>query len=100
MDFPIRDSFAPCLIATWGERNGYDLTEGDTGVIVYDREQIKHEVENIIRYNVDSGTELTFDEARENFLSVPVPSEVIRDMVSEVSVDGNVTTSSTAIRMD
>lgn len=100
MDFPIRDSYAPCLIATWGERNNYDLTRGNSGVIVYDREQIKHEVENIIRYNIDSGSELTFDEARENFLSVPVPSEVIRDMVSELNVDGDVTTSSTAIRMD
>jgi hypothetical protein len=100
MDFPIRDSFAPCIIATWGERNSYNLTKGDSGVIVYDREQLKHEVENIIRYNIESGSKLTFEEARENFLSVPVPGEVIRDMVSELNVDVNVTTSSTAIQMD
>lgn len=100
MDLPVRSSYAPCLIAIWGEENGYAVTEFGGDIIVYDREQINRELENIVRYNIEAGDELAFDEARQNFLSVPIPDETIRDMIDELQTDKDVTTTATAIKTE
>ena len=100
MDLPVRSTYAPCLLALWGERNGYDVAEFDDDVIVYDRTQIERELENTVRYNIDAGEELRFDEARKNFLSVPVPDGTIRDMIAGLQTDKNVTTTATAIKIE
>ena len=100
MDLPVRSAYAPCLIALWGERNGYDLAKSEAGVIVYDRLQIERELENTVRYNIDAGEELRFEEARKNFLSVPLPDGTIRDMVAELGTDEDVTTTATAIKIE
>ena len=100
MDLPVRSSYAPCLLAIWGEQSGHDIAELDGGVIVYDRSEIERELENIVRYNIEPGEELRFEEARKNFLSVPVPDATIRDMVAELGADENVTTTTTAITIE
>lgn len=99
-DLPIRDSYAPCLIAMWGEQNGYALTEANGQVIAYDRQEASRELENIVRYNLDSGEELSFDDARENFLSVPLSDDGIRELIAELDTDDPVSTSMTAIKME
>jgi hypothetical protein len=100
MDLPVRDSYIPCLIAIWSERNGYDLVESDGVVIAYDRSQIERELENTVRYNIEAGNELQFEEARKNFLSVPVPDATIRTMVAELQMDEDVTTTAAAIKIE
>lgn len=100
MDLPVRESYIPCLIAIWSERNGYDLVESDEEVIAYDRSQIKRELENTVRYNIEAGDKLHFEEARKNFLSVPVPDATIRKMISELQMDEDVTTTAAAIKIE
>ena len=100
MELPVRDEYAPCLVAIWGEENGYDLTEFDDDIVVYDPSQVRREIENIVQYNLQAGEQLRFDEARENFLSVPVSDDVIRGIVSELDVGSDVTTSATAIEIN
>lgn len=100
MDLPVRSAYAPCLLALWGDRNGYNLVEYEDDVIVYDRSQIERELENTVRYNIDAGEELRFEEARKNFLSVPLPDGTIREMVAELQTDEDVTTTTTAIKIE
>ncbi|WP_324664313.1 hypothetical protein [Haloarcula sediminis] len=100
MELPVRDAYAPCLVAIWGEENGYDLTEFEDDIVVYDPSQVRREIENIVQYNLEAGEQLRFDEARENFLSVPVSDDVIRGVVSELDLGADVTTSATAIEIN
>ena len=99
MELPVRDDYEPCLVAIWGEENGYDLTEFEDDIVVYDPAEVRREIENIVQYNLDADERLGFDEARANFLSVPVSDEVIRDLVSALDVGADVTTSATAIEI-
>lgn len=98
MELPVRETYAPCLIALWGEQNGYELTEFEDDVVVYDQSEIRREIENIVQYNLSAGEELRFDEARANFLSVPVPNHVIRDVISQLETGSDVTTSAVSIQ--
>lgn len=98
MDLPVRDSHAPCLLAIWAEENGYDAVLDDGDVVVYERDQLRRELENVVDYNLDPGESLSFDEARRNFLSVAVSDSVIRDVVSELEHDA--TTTDTEIRLE
>lgn len=100
MDLPVRDEYGPCLIAIWGEQSEYDVAEFNDDLVVYDRSQLRHEVENTIQYNIEPGDELQFSDARNNFLSVPVPDEIIREMVGDLQTDDDVTTTKTAIKME
>jgi len=100
MELPVRDTYAPCLVAIWGEENGYDLTEFEDDIVVYDLSQVRREIENIVQYNLEAGEQLRFDRARENFLSVPASDDVIRSVVAELDVGSDVTTSATAIEVN
>ncbi|MCQ4332346.1 hypothetical protein KM295_02350 [Natronomonas sp. F2-12] len=100
MELPVRDSYVPCLIAIWSERNGYDLVESDEEVIVYDRSQVERELKNTVRYNIEAGDELRFEEAKKNFLSVPLPDATIREMVAGLETGEDVTTTATAIKIE
>ncbi|SFC14936.1 hypothetical protein SAMN05444422_10519 [Halobiforma haloterrestris] len=103
MDLPVRDSHAPCLLAAWAEETAYDVCRDGDDVVVYDREQLERELTNVVRYNVEPGDRLTFDELERNFLSAPVPDSVVRDAVVAVDADADVeysvTTTETAIEV-
>lgn len=97
MELPVRAEYEPCLMATWGEQNGYDVTERGQEIIVYDRGEVRRELENVVRYNISAGEELGFDEVRTKFLTVPIPDETIRDIVNELQIEADVTTTPTSI---
>lgn len=89
MDFPVDSEYVPCLLVTWANRNGYDVADGET-VLIFERDQLQKEVENVIRYNLDSGERKTFDQLRSNFLSAPVPDSTVVSLVEESSEAGAV----------
>ncbi|NGM68967.1 hypothetical protein G6M89_08065 [Natronolimnobius sp. AArcel1] len=99
MDLPVRDSHAPCLLAVWSEQTSYAVCQDGDEIVVYDRAELERELTNVLRYNLESGDRLTYDDLERNFLSAPVPRPVIRDVVREINGDGeySVTTSETAI---
>lgn len=97
MDLPVKSSYASCLLALWADQEGYDAAKTDDGVIVFVQRDIRQELENMIRYNLDRGDSLAFDDARRNFLSAPVPDAVIRELVAELADNHNVTTRNQSI---
>lgn len=97
MDLPVKSSYASCLLALWADQEGYDAAKTDDGVIVFVQRDIRQELENMIRYNLDRGDSLAFDDARRNFLSAPVPDAVIRELIAELADDHNVTTRNQSI---
>lgn len=100
MDLPVRSSHAPCLLAVWAENDGYDATETDDGeVVVFERERLERELTNVVRYNLEPGERLTFDELERNFLTAPVPRSVIRAVIADVGEEHSVTTSGDAIEL-
>lgn len=100
MGLPVRDSHAPCLLAVWGEHSGYDLCRDGDEIVVYDRGELERELTNVLRYNIEPGDQLRFDELEQNFLSAPVPTTVVRDVVVEIDSEYDVTTTKTAIEVN
>ena len=100
MDLPVRSKQAACLLAIWAEREGLDATQADGEVVVYDREQLERELTNVLRYNVEAGDRLAYDDLERNFLTAPVPPSVIRDVVESVDTEHSVRTTETAIEME
>lgn len=100
MDLPVKSTHAPCLVATWADVNGYDATRTGETVLVYDRDEIAQEITNVVRYNLEAGDSLPFAEARERFLSVPVPDPVLRDVISDLETDRTVRTTESSIRVE
>lgn len=102
MDLPVRDSHAPCLLAVWSEETGYDVCQDGDEIVVYDGDQLEQELSNVLRYNVESGDTLTYEELERNFLSAPVPETVIRDAIvtlDDETEEYSVTTTDTAIEV-
>ncbi|SER37555.1 hypothetical protein [Natrinema salaciae] len=100
MELPVRASHAPCLLAVWAESDGYDATETSDGeIVVFERDRLERELTNVVRYNLESGDRLPFDELERNFLTAPVPRSVIRDAVADLSGEHSVTTTDDAIEM-
>lgn len=93
--FHFDEESIPCLAVTWAEQEGYDTARRDENIIVYDSEQTKKEIENVIEYNIPPGDTEPLSEVRENFLSTPVPDDTIRELVKAsgkaemVSIDGD-----------
>ncbi|WP_408960446.1 hypothetical protein [Natrinema sp. 74] len=101
MGLPVRSAHAPCLLAVWAETDGYDATETPDGeIVVFERDRLERELTNVVRYNLEPGERLPFDELERNFLTAPVPRSVIRDGIAELSEEHNVTTTDDAIEMD
>lgn len=100
MGLPVRDTHAPCLLAVWGEDSGYDLCRDGDEIVVYDRSELERELTNVLRYNVEAGDRVRFDELEQNFLSAPVPTTVVRDVVVEIDSEYDVTTTTTAIEVN
>lgn len=98
-DLPVRSSYAPCVLAVWAEQTSYDVCRDGEAVVVYDRDQLERELTNVLRYNVESGDRLTFDELEQNFLSAPVPGPVIRDVIEGIDSEHRVTATETAIEV-
>lgn len=99
MQLPVQASFAPCLLAAWGEQTDRGLCRDGEEVIVYDHSQLTQELTNVLRYNVETGDQLRFDELRRNFLSAPVPDSVIRDVIGTIDGEHSVTTAQTGIKI-
>lgn len=77
MEFPIKDDFVPGLLAAWADREGYAISRADGTVYVYDDVQSSQEIMNVIQYNIDDGETISHERIRSNFLSTPLPDEVI-----------------------
>ncbi|MFC4540388.1 hypothetical protein ACFO5R_00360 [Halosolutus amylolyticus] len=100
MDLPVRSSHTPCLLAVWAESDGYDATETSEGeIVVFEQDRLERELTNVVRYNLESGDRLPFDELERNFLTAPVPRSVIWDAVADLSGEHSVTTTDDAIEM-
>ncbi|ELY65898.1 hypothetical protein [Natrinema versiforme] len=100
MELPVRSAHAPCLLAVWAETDGYDATEtGDGEIVVFERDQLERELTNVVRYNLEPGERLSFDDLERNFLTAPVPRSVIRDVIADLSEEHSVTTSGDAIEL-
>ncbi|WP_222913994.1 hypothetical protein [Natrinema sp. SYSU A 869] len=100
MELPVRSAHAPCLLAVWAETDGYDATEtADGDIVVFEHDQLERELTNVVRYNLEPGERLPFDDLERNFLTAPVPRSVLRDAVAELSEEHNVTTTDDAIEM-
>ncbi|OTE99900.1 hypothetical protein [Halorubrum sp. SD683] len=97
MDLPVQDTHAACLLAVWSDETGYGICRSDGDVVVYDHDQIKREVTNVLRYNIDPGDRVSFAELRQNFLSAPVPDSVIRDVVGGIDGEHSVTMTETGL---
>ncbi len=100
MELPVRDTHAPCLLAVWCDEAGYDICRDGDEIVVYDGDQLERELTNVLRYNVEVGEQLPYDELEQNFLSAPVPVAVIRDVVAGVDSEYDVTTTQTAIEVN
>ncbi|ELY44708.1 carboxypeptidase-like regulatory domain-containing protein [Natronorubrum tibetense] len=98
-DLPVRSSYAPCVLAVWADQTSYDVCRDGEAVVVYDRDQLERELTNVLRYNVESGDRLAFDELEQNFLSAPVPGPVIRDVIEGIDSEHRVTATETAIEV-
>ncbi len=83
MDFPITDEYVPGLLAAWADVEGYAISRADGVVYVYDDDQISQEIMNVIQYNIDEGESISYERVRSNFLSTPVPDEVIASLAAE-----------------
>lgn len=98
MAFGITDDYIPCLVATWAEREGYNIsttdgsgntltetsTIGEEGhVVVFDPNGLNEELSTVVEYNLEPGDEFSFEDLRQRFLTAPVPDDVIADSVRE-----------------
>jgi len=99
MQLPVRASFAPCLLAVWGEQTNRGLCRDGDKIIVYDHSQLAQELTNVLRYNVETGEQLRYDELRRNFLSAPVPDGVIRDVIGTIDSEHSVAPAEAGIRI-
>lgn len=97
MDLPVQDSYAACLLATWSDETGYGICQADGVVIVYDDDQIRRELSNVLRYNIDPGDQIDFGELRQNFLSAPVPDSVVQTTARETDTDHEVVVTETGV---
>lgn len=100
MDLPVQDTHAACLLAVWSDDAGHDACQSDASVVVYDRDRIETELTNVLRYNVDPGDQMAFDELRQNFLSAPVPDAVIRDAAAGIDSEHSVTLTDTELKIE
>jgi hypothetical protein len=80
MEFPITDEYVPGLLAAWADTEGYAIARANDVVYVYDGEQLSQEIMNVIKYNIDADETLPYERLRSNFLSTPVPDEVIAEL--------------------
>lgn len=85
MSFPVDDEYIPCLLSVWAQRQGYKTTRYQGDVIAYDPTQIRKEIENVIRYNLDEGDSKTYESLRNNFLSAPVSDSTVKTLVRDCS---------------
>jgi hypothetical protein len=85
-EYPIADEYVPGLLAAWADEQGYDLARADGTVYVYDPDQLSQEIMNVIKYNIDDGEAITYDRVRSNFLSTPVPDEVIAALATDTTL--------------
>ncbi len=99
MDLPVRPAFAPCLLAVWSEQTNRGLCRDTTEIIVYDNGQLMEELTNVLRYNIEAGDQLRYDDLRRNFLSAPVSNEVIRDLISQIDSKHSVETTQTGLEI-
>ena len=87
MDYRVDETYVPCLLVLWGERAGHHVAERPDGtVLVYDRETLQKEVENVVAYNIEAGESMAFATLREKFLSAPVPDEVLVDIAADADL--------------
>lgn len=100
MDLPVQDTHAACLLAVWSDEAAHGICQSDGEVVVYDHDQIKHELTNVLRYNVESGDRMSFVELRQNFLSAPVPDSVVRDAVGDAGSEHSVTVTDTGLEIN
>lgn len=100
MSFQIDAEYVPCLLVTWADRTGYETLESDDEIIIYDDETLMNEIENVIRYNIDPGEELTFEKLRTKYLSVPASDTVLRDLVAGSTAADDVTLTESGIRKE
>jgi hypothetical protein len=80
MEFPITDEYVPGLLAAWADAEGYAIARAEGVVYVYDGEQLSQEIMNVIKYNIDADETLPYERLRSNFLSTPVPDQVIAEL--------------------
>lgn len=97
MSYSIDDEYVPCLLVTWASREGHDVVETDDGILVYDDDLLTGELENVVRYNLDAGEEMSFERLRVDFLSVPAPDAAIRELVAESAADESVSLTENAL---
>jgi len=86
MEFPITDEYVPGLLAAWADAEGYAIARADGVVYVYDGEQLSQEIMNVIKYNIDADETLPYERLRSNFLSTPVPDEVIAELATDTGL--------------
>lgn len=98
MSFPVDAEYIPCLLAIWAGRQDHDVIRRDGEVVVYDGDQLRKELENVVRYNLDFGGQLTYDELRQNFLSAPIPDGDIEELLDESTESGDVRLDDTGIQ--
>jgi len=99
MDLPVQSSFAPCLLAVWGEKTNRGICRNSGTVIVYDDDQLTRELTNVLRYNIEAGDQLRYDDLRRNFLTAPVSDDVIRDVIAEIDSEHSVETTQTGLEI-
>ena len=97
MEFPITDEYVPGLLAAWADAEGYAIARASDVVYVYDGDQLSQEIMNVIKYNIDADETLPYERLRSNFLSTPVPDEVIAELAADtglsvVATDDGLTT--------
>lgn len=97
MSFPIKEEYVPCLLALWAEEEGLSVASSETGVVTYDGDQLKREIEMVINHNLSDGETMTFDDLRSGFLSAPLPDDVVQETVSDSPNADSVELSSTGI---
>ncbi|MFB6154576.1 MAG: hypothetical protein ABEJ22_01690 [Haloferacaceae archaeon] len=98
--YPVTEDYVPCLLALWAEQTGHAIVQTDDGAVVYDEDWLETVVERVMSVNVDPGGPKRIDEIRENFLSAPIPEEVIVETAEAFADDYGVTVTDTEIRKE
>ncbi len=99
-ELPVRQTHADCLLAIWAERTGRDAVQADEEVIVYDRDQLERELTNVVRYNIEPGSSLSFERLERNFLTAPVPPAVVQDVVATIETEYSVRTTDSTLEVE
>lgn len=84
MDVPIDEQYVGCLLVRWADRHGLTSSIDGDHVVVYDAEQLAHELRRVAEHNLDPGDHLPFGELRDRFLTAAVPDRVIESKATEL----------------